>query len=204
MLTVGVTGGIGSGKSSAANRFRQLGVPVIDADLIARQIVEPGMPALQEIINAFGESVANDQGELDRSALRKIIFSDSNRKSQLEAILHPRIYNEILRLLSELSTPYAIVVIPLLAESKREYPLDRILVIDVPSDVQISRVTTRDNQSTEEVEQIISSQASRHSRLEIADDIIENVGSTDDLYERVDAMHLTYLEYARKSNQTVT
>ena len=204
MLTVGVTGGIGSGKSSAANRFRQLGVPVIDADLIARQIVEPGMPALQEIINAFGESVANDQGELDRSALRKIIFSDSNRKSQLEAILHPRIYNEILRLLSELSTPYAIVVIPLLAESKREYPLDRILVIDVPSDVQISRVTTRDNQSTEEVEQIISSQASRHSRLEIADDIIENVGSTDDLYERVDAMHLTYLVYARKSNQTVT
>ncbi len=204
MLTVGVTGGIGSGKSSAANRFRQLGVPVIDADLIARQIVEPGMPALQEIINAFGESVANDQGELDRSALRKIIFSDSNRKSQLEAILHPRIYNEILRLLSELSTSYAIVVIPLLAESKREYPLDRILVIDVPSDVQISRVTTRDNQSTEEVEQIISSQASRHSRLEIADDIIENVGSTDDLSERVDAMHLTYLEYARKSNQTVT
>lgn len=204
MLTVGVTGGIGSGKSSAANRFRQLGVPVIDADLIARQIVEPGMPALQEIINAFGESVANDQGELDRSALRKIIFLDSNRKSQLEAILHPRIYNEILRLLSELSTSYAIVVIPLLAESKREYPLDRILVIDVPSDVQISRVTTRDNQSTEEVEQIISSQASRHSRLEIADDIIENVGSTDDLSERVDAMHLTYLEYARKSNQTVT
>ena len=204
MLTVGVTGGIGSGKSSAANRFRQLGVPVIDADLIARQIVEPGMPALQEIINAFGESVANDQGELDRSALRKIIFSDSNRKSQLEAILHPRIYNEILRLLSELSTSYAIVVIPLLAESKREYPLDRILVIDVPSDVQISRVTTRDNQSTEEVEQIISSQASRHSRLETADDIIENVGSTDDLSERVDAMHLTYLEYARKSNQTVT
>ena len=204
MLTVGVTGGIGSGKSSAANRFRQLGVPVIDADLIARQIVEPGMPALQEIINAFGESVANDQGELDRSALRKIIFLDSNRKSQLEAILHPRIYNEILRSLSELSTPYAIVVIPLLAESKREYPLDRILVIDVPSDVQISRVTTRDNQSTEEVEQIISSQASRHSRLEIADDIIENVGSTDDLSERVDAMHLTYLEYARKSNQTVT
>ena len=204
MLTVGVTGGIGSGKSSAANRFRQLGVPVIDADLIARQIVEPGMPALQEIINAFGESVANDQGELDRSALRKIIFSDSNRKSQLEAILHPRIYNEILRLLSELSTSYAIVVIPLLAESKREYPLDRILVIDVPSDVQISRVTTRDNQSTEEVEQIISSQASRHSRLEIADDIIENVGSTDDLSERVDAMHLPYLEYARKSNQTVT
>lgn len=204
MFTVGVTGGIGSGKSSAADRFRQLGVPVIDADVVARQIVEPGMLALQEIINAFGESVANDRGELDRAALRKIIFSDSSRKSQLEAILHPRIYDEILRLLSELSTPYAIVVIPLLAESKREYPLDRILVIDVPSDVQISRVTTRDDQSTEEVERIISSQVSRHSRLAIADDVIENIGSKDDLYERVDAMHLTYLEYARKSNQTVT
>ena len=204
MFTVGVTGGIGSGKSSAADQFRQLGVPVIDADVVARQIVEPGMPALQEIINAFGESVTNDWGELDRAALRKIIFSDSSRKSQLEAILHPRIYDEILRLLSELSTPYAIVVIPLLAESKREYPLDRILVIDVPSDVQISRVTTRDDQSTEEVERIISSQVSRHSRLAIADDVIENIGSKDDLYERVDAMHLTYLEYARKSNQTVT
>ena len=204
MFTVGVTGGIGSGKSSAADRFRQLGVPVIDADVVARQIVEPGMPALQEIINTFGESVASDRGELDRAALRKIIFSDSSRKSQLEAILHPRIYDEILRLLSELSTPYAIVVIPLLAESKREYPLDRILVIDVPSDVQISRVTTRDGQSTEEVERIISSQASRYSRLAIADDVIENIGSKDDLYERVDAMHLTYLEYARKSNRTLT
>ncbi len=204
MFTVGVTGGIGSGKSTAADRFRQLGVPVIDADVVARQIVEPGMPALQEIINAFGESVANDRGELDRAELRKIIFSDSNRKSQLEAILHPRIYAEILRLLSELSTSYAIVVIPLLAESNREYPLDRILVIDVPSDVQISRVTTRDDQSTEEVERIISSQASRHSRLTIADDVIENIGSKDDLYERVNAMHLTYLEHAHKSNQTVT
>ena len=204
MFTVGVTGGIGSGKSSAADQFRQLGVPVIDADVVARQIVEPGMPALQEIINAFGESVTNDWGELDRAALRKIIFSDSSRKSQLEAILHPRIYDEILRLLSELSTPYAIVVIPLLAESKREYPLDRILVIDVPSDVQISRVTTRDDQSTEEVERIISSQVSRHSRLAIADDVIENIGSKDDLYERVDAMHLTYLEYAHKSNRTLT
>ena len=204
MFTVGVTGGIGSGKSSAADRFRQLGVPVIDADVVARQIVEPGMPALQEIINTFGESVASDRGKLDRAALRKIIFSDSSRKSQLEAILHPRIYDEILRLLSELSTPYAIVVIPLLAESKREYPLDRILVIDVPSDVQISRVTTRDGQSTEEVERIISSQASRYSRLAIADDVIENIGSKDDLYERVDAMHLTYLEYARKSNRTLT
>ena len=204
MFIVGVTGGIGSGKSTAADRFRQLEVPVIDADVVARQIVEPGMPALQEIINAFGESVANDRGELDRAELRKIIFADSNRKSQLEAILHPRIYAEILRLLSELSTSYAIVVIPLLAESKREYPLDRILVIDVPSDVQISRVTTRDDQSTEEVERIISSQASRHSRLTIADDVIENIGSKDDLYERVNAMHLTYLEHARKSNQTVT
>ncbi len=204
MFTVGVTGGIGSGKSSAADRFKQLGVPVIDADVVARQIVEPGMPALQEIINTFGESVASDRGKLDRAALRKIIFSDSSRKSQLEAILHPRIYDEILRLLSELSTPYAIVVIPLLAESKREYPLDRILVIDVPSDVQISRVTTRDGQSTEEVERIISSQASRYSRLAIADDVIENIGSKDDLYERVDAMHLTYLEYARKSNRTLT
>ena len=204
MFTVGVTGGIGSGKSLAADRFRQLGVAVIDADVVARQIVEPGMPALQKIIDAFGESVTNDRGELDRAALRKIIFSDSSRKSQLEAILHPRIYDEILRSLSELSTPYAIVVIPLLAESKREYPLDRILVIDVPRDVQISRVTTRDDQSTEEVERIISSQTSRHSRLAIADDVIENIGSTDDLYRRVDTMHVIYLEYARKSNQTAT
>ena len=202
MLAVGITGGIGSGKSAAANRFSELGVPVIDADVIARQVVEPDRPACRKVIDAFGDEVASDGGGLNRARLRKVVFSEPEKKSQLESILHPEIHAEILRQIAELSVPYAIVVIPLLAESKRQYPLDRILVIDAPTELQISRVSVRDNQSASEVERVIELQSSRQNRLAIADDVIENSGSLQSLRNSVDALHEKYLAIVRCSSQS--
>ena len=202
MLAVGITGGIGSGKSAAADRFSELGVPIIDADVIARQIVEPGRPACRKVIDAFGDVVASDDGGLNRAKLRKIIFSEPEKKTLLENILHPKIHAEILRQIAELSTPYTIVVIPLLAESKRQYPLDRILVIDAPAEFQVSRVSARDDQSESEVKRVIQLQSSRPDRLAIADDVIENTGSLQSLRNSVDALHEKYLAIARGSNQS--
>lgn len=202
MLAVGITGGIGSGKSAAADRFSELGVPIIDADVIARQIVEPGRPACRKVIDAFGDEVASDDGGLNRAKLRKIIFSEPEKKTLLENILHPEIHAEILRQIAELSTPYTIVVIPLLAESKRQYPLDRILVIDAPAELQVSRVSARDDQSESEVKRVIQLQSSRPDRLAIADDVIENTGSLQSLRNSVDALHEKYLAIARGSNQS--
>ena len=202
MLAVGITGGIGSGKSAAADRFSELGVPVIDADVIARQVVEPSQPACRKVIDAFGDEVASDDGGLNRAKLRKIIFSEPEKKTLLENILHPEIHAEILRQIAELSTPYTIVVIPLLAESKRQYPLDRIVVIDAPAELQVSRVSARDDQSESEVKRVIQLQSSRPDRLAIADDVIENTGSLQSLRNSVDALHEKYLAIARGSNQS--
>ncbi len=196
MLAVGITGGIGSGKTAAADRFAELGVPVIDADVIARQVVEPGRPTCQRVIETFGADFATPDGRLDRIKLRKIVFSEPEKKTQLENILHPAIHAEILHQLSNLSVPYAVVVIPLLAESKRKYPLDRVLVIDAPMNLQISRVSDRDNESAQEVERIIRLQATRKERLAIADDIISNTGSKHSLRDSVDELHSKYLTIA--------
>ena len=166
MLKVGLTGGIGSGKSTAAQRFEELGVPIVDADIIARNVVEPGKPALEEVITAFGAKVVNSDGELDRTELRKIVFENEEHKALLESILHPRIYDEILQQLDQLSAPYCIVVIPLLAESKRIYPLDRVLVIDLPHALQLERTSARDQQSEEKIDKIIQSQSSREQSSE--------------------------------------
>ncbi len=196
MLAVGITGGIGSGKSAAADRFAELGVPVIDADVIARQIVEPGRPACKKVIEVFGAEFATADGGLDRSKLRKMVFSVPEKKTQLESILHPEIHAEILRQLSDLSAPYAIVVIPLLAEGNRTYPLDRVLVIDAPAKLQIDRVSNRDNESAQEVERIIHLQATRKDRLEMADDVISNTGTKQSLRNSVDELHSKYLTIA--------
>lgn len=196
MFVVGLTGGIGSGKTTAANRFNSLGVPIIDADVVARDIVKPGRPALQEIINSFGDDVVDSEGRLDRAALRGIVFSNPDLRKKLENILHPQIYERIHNELGELSGPYAIIVIPLLAESKRQYHLNRVLVVDAPSELQISRVTVRDKQSPSQVERILHSQSSRRKRNSIADDIIENSGSIDDLCDHIDALHRQYLVIA--------
>ena len=202
MLKVGLTGGIGSGKSTAAQRFEELGVPIVDADVIARNVVEPGKPALKEVIAAFGEKVVNSDGELDRTELRKIVFENREYKALLESILHPRIYDEILRQLDHLSAPYCIVVIPLLAESKRIYPLDRVLVIDLPHALQLERTSARDQQSEEKIDKIIQSQSSRKKRLSLADDIVENSGTVELLYERIDLLHQKYTELAHQFEST--
>ncbi len=199
MLVIGITGGIGSGKTTATNRFKELGVPVIDADIVARQVVEPCKPALQQIIETFGDKVIDVEGHLDRSALRQIVFSDSELKRKLENIVHPRIHEEIHSQLDQISAAYAIVVIPLLVEGKRNYKLDQVLVIDVPPELQQNRVTVRDRQSGSQVKRILKAQATREERIAIADDIIDNSGSLDNLYEQVDALHLRYLELARHS-----
>ena len=199
MLKIGLTGGIGSGKSTAAEQFIKLGAPVIDADVIAREIVEPGKPAFEAVIAAFGDQVVGGDGRLDRKALRSIVFADPEQKSRLESILHPQIYTEILHQLEQITYPYCVVVIPLLAESKRNYPLDRILVVDLPEKLQIARTSTRDKESAKHVEQIIQSQASRQQRLSIADDVIENSGTPEKLLKNIDSLHKKYLELARCS-----
>lgn len=202
MLKVGLTGGIGSGKSTAAQRFEELGVPIVDADVIARNVVEPGKPVLKEVIAAFGEKVVNSDGELDRTELRKIVFENREYKALLESILHPRIYDEILRQIDHLSAPYCIVVIPLLAESKRIYPLDRVLVIDLPHALQLERTSARDQQSEEKIDKIIQSQSSRKKRLSLADDVVENSGTVELLYERIDLLHQKYTELAHQFEST--
>ena len=202
MLKVGLTGGIGSGKSTAAQRFEELGVPIVDADVIARNVVEPGKPALEEVAAAFGEKVVNSDGELDRTELRKIVFENKEHKVLLESILHPRIYDEILRKLDHLSAPYCIVVIPLLAESKRKYPLDRVLVIDLPHALQLERTSARDQQSEEKIDKIIQLQSSREKRLSLADDIVENSGTVESLHEKIDWLHQKYTELAHQFEST--
>ena len=199
MLKIGLTGGIGSGKSTAAEQFLKLGAPVIDADVIAREIVEPGKPAFEAVIAAFGDQIVGEDGRLDRKALRNIVFADPEQKSRLESILHPQIYTEILHQLEQIAYPYCVVVIPLLAESKRNYPLDRILVVDLPEKLQIDRTTARDKESEKHIEQIIRSQASRQQRLSIADDVIENSGTPETLLKNIDSLHQKYLELARCS-----
>ncbi len=202
MLVVGITGGIGSGKSTAADRFSKLGVPVIDADVVAREVVKPGQPACNKVIETFGEEVANEDGGLNRAKLRQIVFADAVKKAELENILHPIIHAEILQQLSHLTATYAIVVIPLLAESKREYPLDRILVVDIPPELQLDRVSVRDQQSAEQIQRIIDLQASRQERLAIADDVISNAGTTEDLLISVDELHKKYLKIAQSSDRS--
>ncbi len=197
MLKIGLTGGIGSGKTTAAKRFEELGVRIIDADIIAREVVEPGIPAFNEIVDAFGDGVIDSAGRLNRAALRDVVFAKQELKAQLENILHPRIYDEILRQLDSLSEPYCIVAIPLLAESKRDYPLDRVLVIDLPQPMQLERAAARDQQSTAEVQRIIQSQASREKRLRLADDVVDNSGGICELCDQVDSLHRKYLKLAK-------
>jgi dephospho-CoA kinase len=197
-LVVGLTGGIGSGKSTVADIFQQLGIPVIDADVIAHALVEPGQPALGEIIKAFGANSVDASGVLDRNRLRKLVFSDPEQRCRLEAILHPKIRREIIALTTTIQTPYCIVVIPLLLETDQRDLVDRILVVDTRIDNQITRVTMRNGLPRREIIAIMTSQASRDSRLAAADDVIDNNGALDELGNKVRAQHEKYLKIALK------
>lgn len=196
MFVVGLTGGIGCGKSAVTDCFAALGVPVIDADLVARAVVEPGQPALQEIVDRFGPDALLGDGTLDRTWLREHIFSRPAAKATLEGILHPRIRAEMRRRLAEFDTPYAIFAIPLLFETGQDKGVDRVLVVDCPPELQISRVTRRDRVSEEQTRSIIAAQIDRKSRLERADDVIDNSRSLEDLQPRVALLHQKYLKLA--------
>jgi len=193
-LVVGLTGGIGSGKSTVSAIFASLGTPVIDADQLAHQLVEPGQPALDEIRNIFGERCITPDGRLDRAFIRQRVFSNNHEKQKLESILHPMIRNRIEAWVAALESPYCIVVIPLLLETGQTDLVDRILVVDTPESEQLKRVADRDGLTHNVIQAIMDTQADRESRLAAADDIIENSSDIASLESRARALHSYYLE----------
>ncbi len=194
MWKIGLTGGIGCGKTTVSALFKSYDVPVVDADTIAHQLTQAGQPALAEIAQAFGTNVIKSDGSLNRSELRTLIFADTQKKRCLETILHPLIYAEMQLQINQLKCSYCLVSIPLLIESQRTDFVDRILVIDCPQALQIERVTQRDSISPLQVHAIIATQATREQRLSIADDIIDNSKHTAQLAEQVKKLHNLYLQ----------
>lgn len=196
MLVVGLTGGIASGKSEAARHFARLGTAVIDADQIARELVEPGQPALAEIVTAFGENLLLSDGSLDRAALGDRVFADPAARRRLEALLHPRIRTEMQHRLAATQAPYAILVIPLLVETGMTDLVDRVLVIDAPESLQRARLHARDKHDAQRIEQILAAQTDRNTRLAAADDVIRNDQDLEQLHLAVEALHQQYLALA--------
>ncbi len=199
MFVVGLTGGIGSGKTAVSDRLQALGIDVVDADVVARQVVEPHSSALEQIRDHFGENILGADGLLDRALLRKIIFANPVEKAWLENLLHPLIAAELSRQLKNARSPYALLVSPLLIESGQAGLCDRILVVDVPESSQIDRTTVRDNNSSEQVKRIMASQLSRKQRLDSATDVIDNSGSLQQLDEAVTALHGKFLTLAKET-----
>lgn len=192
-LHVGLTGGIGSGKSAAAERFAALGVPVVDADQLSRELVAPGQPALAQLVEHFGRDCLNAQGELDRAALRRRIFADPDERRWLEALLHPLIEAAAARRLARADGPYALLVSPLLLEAGQDALVDRVLVVDVDEATQIERAGERDGNEPAQIRAIIDAQMPREKRLARADDVLDNSGTPAALDEQVTALHQHYL-----------
>lgn len=190
---VGLTGGIGSGKSEVSRRFARLGIRVVDADQIAREVVEPGEPALAEICAHFGTQLLNERGELNRAQLRDIIFSNPKEKAWLESCLHPRINQRVRARLSEASSPYAILESPLLLETTQHQLVNRVLVIDTSEDSQLERASRRDQKSRAQIQAIVATQISRAERLAKAQDVIHNNGDLSELDTQVAQLHQQYL-----------
>lgn len=194
MFVVGLTGGIGSGKSTVADLFAELGAAVIDTDAIAHQLTASGGAVLREIHAQFGNAVMQADGTLNRAALRRRIFSDAAARRQLEAILHPRIKQQVEQALATVTAPYALIVIPLLVETGgyREM-LNRVLVVDCPEEMQVARVMARSGLSRDELSAILAVQASRDRRLAAADDVVVNTASIEALRDQVTELHRHYL-----------
>ena len=195
-LRVALTGGIASGKSTVADLFAARGVPVIDTDVIAREVVEPGTPALAAVVEAFGPEVLGADGRLDRRRMRERIFGDASARRRLEGILHPAIRAEMARRSLAAGGPYQVLVIPLLAEGGRRDHVDRVLLVDVPEEMQVERLMLRDGVSREQAAASLGAQAGRAARLAIADDVILNTGRADDLDHEVTALDGKYRKLA--------
>jgi len=199
-FVVALTGGIASGKTAVSDRFAALGVPVIDTDVIAHQVVEPGQPALQEIARQFGSDILLPDGNLNRRLMRQLIFSDAAAKKQLEGILHPAIRLRVQQQIAAVTAPYCLVVIPLFTETGSYDWVDRVLVVDVDEETQVQRVMRRDGVSREQALAALAAQASRASRLALADDVILNDGSIEELQTEVDRLHAEYTRLSTGGN----
>lgn len=195
---VGLTGGIGSGKTTVANLFHELGVQSVDADLVARDVVMPGEPALAAIVMHFGQSVLQNDGELDRAVLRSRIFADEAEKQWLNQLLHPLIRQRLLQQLTACTSDYALLIAPLLLENKLQTYTDRVLVVDVPEELQLSRTTKRDQVPAEQVQNILNSQISRPERLRLADDILLNTVPLSQLHPQILQLHQRYQQFAKE------
>lgn len=198
---VALTGGIGSGKTTVANAFARFGATIVDADVIARQVVEPGTPALAAIATHFGNEILQADGSLDRARLRQLIFNHPAEKAWLNQHLHPLIHQETQRQLALASSPYALWVVPLLVENDLHTRADRVLVVDADRETQLARTMARDDSSREQALNILSAQATRHQRLAVADDVIDNSGNLRDIEPAVALLHQRYLELAASAPQ---
>ena len=196
MLRIGLTGGIGSGKSTVANLFKALGVPVIDADVIAHRLTQPGEPATQQILAAFGPEIADDEG-IDRKRLAQRIFSNPPERQRLEAILHPLVRTAMQQEVRQVQAPYCLLIIPLLIEAGQRDLVDRVLVVEADDSIRIRRVQARDGRSEAEIRAIQANQASRAACRAAADDIIQNDGDLEELSKQVTALHAGYLRMAQ-------
>lgn len=197
MLVIGLTGGIGSGKSTVASLFEKHGTTIIDTDQLSRDLTQPNQPALQKMVDHFGADILQADGSLNRTLLRKIIFNNETERRWLENLLHPLIRNEMERLIKSAKTPYCIVVIPLLLETKPNPLIDRVLVVDALEEHQLQRAHARDKTTRDEISAIIRSQISRDQRLKAANEIIENHGSLKDLEQQVVKLHEFYTKEAQ-------
>ncbi len=192
-LLIGLTGGIGTGKSTVCKLFAERGVAVIDADAVAKELVALDQPALQAIVQEFGKGIIDAKGRLRRDRLRSIVFSDPEQRKRLEKLLHPLILEEMLSRANRAEGPYCILCIPLLVETDQSSAVDRVLVVDAPQALQIQRVMERDHLTIDEIKAIMHAQASREDRLEAADDVIMNASDMTKLAEQVNALHQKYL-----------
>lgn len=201
-MRVGLTGGIGSGKSTVKKYFNELGVPTADADEISRRITRPGQAAFDEVVALFGKECRDEAGNLNRRYLREVIFAAPALKQELEAIIHPRVRAEIQKFINQVNYSYCIICIPLLLETGGQATMDRVLVVDTPEELQIARVSRRDRTDEDQTRRIINAQISREERLRYAHDIIVNDGSIDDLKNQVVNLHGRYIELSlQKNNQ---
>ncbi len=201
-FVVGITGGIGSGKSAVTARLETLGVDVVDADLAARVVVEPGQPALAAIAERFGKNILQKNGSLDRAALRKVVFEDPEARRWLEGVTHPAIRQEIEDQLRRATSPYVVLSSPLLLEAKQHSFVNHVVVVDVTEELQIDRTMARDSNSAELIQNIMAAQLPRAERVSRADEIIDNSGSLNELNTQTDALHQRMLMRAKAHGET--